>query len=97
MFQKELQCTHIMDFLLLRIQSYCLKLNFLGLHKLIFWINFKEESWTSGLEGGVGKHASPPCATTETIKLFLKTSNNQNHQKIELYRSPTTKDLKKAH
>ena len=27
------------------------------------------------------------------LQLFLKTNNNQNHQKIELYGNPTTKGL----
>ena len=31
------------------------------------------------------------------LQLDLKTSNVQNHRTIELYRSPTTKDLKKPH
>ena len=31
------------------------------------------------------------------LKLHLKTGNTQKHQKIELYGSPTTKDLKKPH
>ena len=29
------------------------------------------------------------------LQLDFKANNTQNHQKIELYRSPTTKDLKK--
>ena len=31
------------------------------------------------------------------LQLDLKTNNTQNYQKIELYGSPTTKDLKKPH
>ena len=31
------------------------------------------------------------------LQLDLKTNDTQNHQKIELYGSPTTKDLKKPH
>ena len=31
------------------------------------------------------------------LQIDLKTSNTQNHQKTELYGSPTTKDLKKPH
>ena len=31
------------------------------------------------------------------LQLDLKTNNTQNHQKIKLYGSPTTKNLKKPH
>ena len=31
------------------------------------------------------------------LQLNLTTNNTQNYQKIELYGSPTTKDLKKPH
>ena len=31
------------------------------------------------------------------LQIDLKTNNTQNYQKIELYGSPTTKDLKKPH
>ena len=37
----------------------------------------------------------PPHTTKRTTN--LKTKNNQNCQKIELYGSPTTKELKKKH
>ena len=36
----------------------------------------------------------PPCRTKRTTT-NLKTKNNQNCQKIKLYGSPTTKELKK--
>ena len=39
----------------------------------------------------------PPCTTQKKLQLHLKISNTQNHQKIELYGSPTTKYLKKPH
>ena len=55
-------------------------------------------SWlTSGQHGGIGWHSLPPCATTRRITTNLKTKNTQNCQKIELYGSLTTKDLKKPH
>ena len=39
----------------------------------------------------------PPCTTKRRTATNLKTKNNQNCQKIKLYRSPTTKDLKNKH
>ena len=39
----------------------------------------------------------PPCTTKRRRTTNLKTKNNQNCQKIELYGSPTTKELKKKH
>ena len=50
--------------------------------------------FTSGQDGGIGKHVWPPHATTERITARPQ-NNTQNYQKIELYGSPTTKDLKK--
>ena len=38
-----------------------------------------------------------PPHTTKRTTTNLKTYNNQNYQKIELYESPTTKALKKKH
>ena len=43
---------------------------------------------------GVGRNVSLPC-TTKTITTILKAKNNQNCQKMKLYESPTTKELKK--
>ena len=39
----------------------------------------------------------PPHTTTRRITTNLKTNNTQNCQKIELYESMTTNDLKKPH
>ena len=39
----------------------------------------------------------PPCTTKRRTTTNLKTKNNQNCQKIELYGSLTTKELKKKH
>ena len=39
----------------------------------------------------------PPRTTKRRTTTNLKTKNNQNLQKIELYGSPTTKELKKKH
>ena len=52
--------------------------------------------WTSGQDGGIGKYTLPPHTNKRTTT-NLKTKNNQNCQKIELYGSPTTKKLKKKH
>ena len=52
---------------------------------------------TSGQEGGVDRHASPPYTTIRRITTNLKTKNTQNCQIIELYKSLTTKDLKKPY
>ena len=37
----------------------------------------------------------PPCTTKRRTTTNLKAKNNQNCQKIKLYGSPTTKELKK--
>ena len=39
----------------------------------------------------------PPHMTKRRTTTNLKTKNNQNCQKTELYGSPTTKELKKKH
>ena len=55
----------------------------------------KEDYETSSEDGGVSRHASP-CTTTE--RTTTKPQNNtQNCQKIKLYGSLATKDLKKSH
>ena len=48
---------------------------------------------TSGQDGSVGRYILPPRTTTTN----LKTKNNQNCQKIKLYGSLTTKELKNKH
>ena len=48
-----------------------------------------------GQDGDIGRHALPPHTTISRITTNLKTKTNQNCQKIELYGSPTAKDLKK--
>ena len=52
---------------------------------------------TSGQDRGIGKYTLPPHTTKRRTKTNLKTKNNQNCQKIKLYGSPTTKELKKKH
>ena len=52
---------------------------------------------TSNQDGGVGRHTVPPRTTKRRTTTNLKTKNNQNSQKIELYGSPTTKESKKKH
>ena len=51
---------------------------------------------TSGQDGGVDRYTLPPH-TTKRKTTNLKTKNNQTCQKIELYGSLTTKELKKKH
>ena len=43
------------------------------------------------------RYTVPLCTTKRRTTTNLKTKNNQNCQKIELYGSPTTKELKKKH
>ena len=50
----------------------------------------------SDLDGGIGRYTLPLCRTKRRTT-NLKTKNNQNCQKIKLYGSPTTKELKKKH
>ena len=45
----------------------------------------------------MGTHTVPPHTTKRRTTTNLKTKNNQNWQKIKLYRSLTTKELKKKH
>ena len=53
--------------------------------------------WTSSQDGGIGRYASLPCTTKRRTATNLKTKSNWNCQKIELYGSLTTKELKKKH
>ena len=48
-------------------------------------------------DGGIGRYTVPPCTTKRRTTTNFETENNQNYQKIELYGSPTTKELKKRH
>ena len=52
---------------------------------------------TSGQDGGVGRYTVPPCTTKRRTTTNLKTKDYQNCQKIKMYGSPTTKELKKKH
>ena len=52
---------------------------------------------TSGEDGDIGRYTLPPHTTKRRTTTNLKTKNNQNCQKIELYGSLTTKELKKKH
>ena len=52
---------------------------------------------TSVQDGGIGKHASPPCTATAKSQPDYKTNITQICQNIELYGSLTMKDLKKSH
>ena len=53
------------------------------------------EAGTSDQVGGIGRYTLPPCTTKRRTITNLKTKNSQNYQKIELYGSLTTKELKK--
>ena len=53
--------------------------------------------WTSSQDGDIGRHTFPPRTAIRKITTNLKTKYNQNCQKIKLYGSPTTKDLKKPY
>ena len=57
----------------------------------------KTDKLTSGQDGGVGRHTVPPHTTKSRTTTNLKTKSNQNCQKIELYGSLSTKELKKKH
>ena len=56
----------------------------------------KRREEASGQDGGIGRYTLPP-QTTKRTTTNSKTKNNQNCQKIKLYGSPTTKELKKKH
>ena len=47
-------------------------------------------------DGGLGKCSSPHI-TAAKLQLQYKTNVTKNHQKIKLYGSLTTKELKKPH
>ena len=57
----------------------------------------KKSVGISGQDGGVGRYASLPRTTKRWVTANLKTKNNLNCQKIKLYGSLTTKELKKKH
>ena len=59
------------------------------------WI--KNQEGTSSQDGGVGRYALHPHTTKRRTTTNLKGKNNQNCQKIKLYGSLTTKELKKKH
>ena len=75
--------------------------------ELKFFFNFNVGSFqhelkkrtevTSGQDEGVGRYTLPLPMTKRRTTTHLKTKNNQNCQNIELYESPTTKELKKKH
>ena len=52
---------------------------------------------TSGQDGGIDRYILPLCTTKKNTTNNLKTKNNQNFQKTELYGSLTTEELKKKH
>ena len=57
----------------------------------------RTDMWSPGQDGNVGIYTLPPCATKRRITTNLKTKNNQNCQKTELYGSSRTRELKKKH
>ena len=50
---------------------------------------------SSGQDGGLGRNPSLPQTTKRRITTNLKSINNQKCQKIKLYKTLTTKELKK--
>ena len=52
---------------------------------------------TSDQDAGTSRYTLPPHTTKRRTTTNLKIKNNQNCQKIKLYRSLTTKELKKKH
>ena len=60
----------------------------------VITVNIKSRNfWPNG---DVGRYTLLPL-TTKRLTTKLKTKNNQNCQKIQLYGSLTTKELKKKH
>ena len=55
---------------------------------------YESKKGTSGQDRGVGSYTLPPYTTKRTTT-SLRAKNNQNCQKIELYGSLTTKEIKK--
>ena len=66
------------------------------IHRSALYMAKYGSNLTSGQDGGIGRHTLLPHIT-ERGTTNLKRKNNQNCQKIELYGSPTTKELKKKH
>ena len=52
---------------------------------------------TSDQDAGTSRYTLPPHTTKRRTTTNLKIKNNQNCQQIEVYGSPTTKELKKKH
>ena len=59
--------------------------------------NKKKEKTTSSQDGGIDEYTLLSCTNKRRTTTNLKTKNNQNCQKIKVYGSPTTKELKKKH
>ena len=57
----------------------------------------KKKIWSSSQDGVIGRYAWLPSTPKRRTTTNLKTKNNQNCHKIELYGSPTTSELKKKH
>ena len=51
---------------------------------------------SSSQDGSIGRNPSLPHTTKRRLTTNLKSINNQKHQKIKLYRTPTTKELRKT-
>ena len=75
-------------FMIETLSKLRIECNFLHLIK-------KKKILASGQDGGVGRYPSLSHKTKDTTN--FKTNINQKCQKIELYRSPTAKELKKKH
>ena len=57
--------------------------------------SFEKDILASAQGGGIGTHTVPPPTTKRRTTNFK--TKNKNCQKIELYGSPTTKELNKTH
>ena len=57
----------------------------------------KQRQLTSSQDGRLGRYSMPPQTTKRRTTTNLKTKNNQKCQKIEVYGSLTTTELKKKH
>ena len=67
------------------------------LYLLIIFSVENTDLWTSSQDGGIHRYTLPACTTKRKKPTNLKTKNNHNFQKMELYGSLTNKQLKKKH
>ena len=88
-----------------RLQLQFLGASHMGGNQLMFLFHIdvsiskinKQVRLTSGQDRGIGRYTLPPRTTKRRTTTNLKTKNNYNCQKVKLYGSLTTKELKKKH